>query len=100
MKKSIWYLIVLLIIASFVIVGCAQASSSPSPSATQPPATTQAPSTSISAPATTTQPSQTAGPSSTSPAAGGVIKIGHIRPLTGNMAMTSDIMVKSFDYAF
>jgi branched-chain amino acid transport system substrate-binding protein len=29
-----------------------------------------------------------------------VIKIGHLRPLTGNLAMTSDLMVKGFDLAF
>ncbi len=29
-----------------------------------------------------------------------VIKIGHIRPLTGNLAMTSSLMVKAFDLAF
>jgi branched-chain amino acid transport system substrate-binding protein len=30
----------------------------------------------------------------------GVIKIGHIRPLTGSMAATSEEMVKAFDWAF
>jgi branched-chain amino acid transport system substrate-binding protein len=34
------------------------------------------------------------------PASQEVIKIGHIRPLTGNLAATSDLMVKSFDLAF
>jgi branched-chain amino acid transport system substrate-binding protein len=29
-----------------------------------------------------------------------VIKIGHLRPLTGNLAMTSDLMIKGFDLAF
>ncbi len=29
-----------------------------------------------------------------------IIKIGHLRPLTGNLAMTSNLMVKGFDLAF
>jgi branched-chain amino acid transport system substrate-binding protein len=29
-----------------------------------------------------------------------IIKIGHIRPLTGNLAITSSLMVKAFDLAF
>ena len=34
------------------------------------------------------------------PATGGTIKIGHIRPMSGVMATTSDRMVKAFDFAF
>ncbi len=73
----------------------AQPSSTPSkPPATQAP-NTQAPAT--QAPSTTgAQPSSLA----TSPAAGEVIKIGHIRPLTGVMAQSSDRMIKAFDWAF
>ncbi len=102
MKKSIWFLIVLLIVASFVIMGCSQPSPTPPPSTTQPPASTTQPPATSKPPAstTTTQPTQTTPASSTPAASGGVIKIGHIRPLTGNMAQTSDIMVKSFDLAF
>ena len=38
--------------------------------------------------------------SPSSAATSGIIKIGHIRPLTGNMAATSNLMVKAFDLAF
>jgi branched-chain amino acid transport system substrate-binding protein len=34
------------------------------------------------------------------PATGGTIKIGHIRPISGVMATTSDRMIKAFDFAF
>ncbi len=79
----------ILALAVISLPGCS--SSTPAPS-TPSPAKTSATAT-TSAPATSTQPAQ-------SPAAKGVIKIGHIRPLTGNLATTSDLMLKSFDLAF
>ncbi len=90
MKKVIWFLVIVLILMSFFILSCGQPSPTPSK-----PTTTQTPSTSKPS-ITTTQPTSLA----TSPAAADVIKIGHIRPLTGNMATTSNFMVKAFDWAF
>ncbi len=100
MKRVIWYLIISAIMVSLLIAGCSQpAATTTPPASTKPVATSTVPSTqSTTAPQPgTTQPS----PSATTPAAaGGVIKIGHMRPLTGGMAATSDLMTKAFDWAF
>ncbi len=105
MKKVVWFLVISLILMSLIMVSCSQPSPTPSKAPTSQAPSTQAPSTqapSTQAPSTSKPPSTSAPPSSsaTSPAAGGVIKIGHIRPMTGNMAMTSDMMIKAFDFAF
>jgi branched-chain amino acid transport system substrate-binding protein len=52
-------------------------------------AATAAPTTTTAAPTETT----------VAPATGGVIKIGHIRPMSGVMAMTSEKMIKAFNFA-
>lgn len=64
--------------------------------------------TATTAPPTTAGPETTAGPVTTAAqetttsaaATTEVIKIGHIRPLTGPMAATSEEMIKAFDWAF
>jgi branched-chain amino acid transport system substrate-binding protein len=75
MKKAIWYLITIVLLTAFLAVGCSQSTT------TAPPASST----------TAIQPT---------PTPQGIIKIGHIRPLTGNMASTSDRMIKAFDFAF
>jgi branched-chain amino acid transport system substrate-binding protein len=52
--------------------------------------------------ATTTTTTTTVAPAETTTtvASAGVIKIGHIRPLSGVMATTSERMLKAFDFAF
>ncbi len=100
MKKVIWYLVISAIMVTLLIAGCSQPPATTTPPASSKPVTTStapsAPTTSAPQPSTT-QPSLSA---TTPAAAGGVIKIGHIRPLTGGMAATSDLMVKAFDWAF
>jgi branched-chain amino acid transport system substrate-binding protein len=72
--KFLFISILIVIVASLVLIGC----QAPPPST--PPTT---------APPTTTAP----------PAAAGVIKIGHIRPLTGHMAISGTRMIKGFQVA-
>lgn len=88
MRKVAWYLVIMVILVSFVIAGCSQPAPAPAPTPTPTPAPTPAP-----APAPTPAPAP-------APAAGGVIKIGHMRPLTGANAETSQVMIKAFDLAF
>ncbi len=91
MKRQVGFLVMLILLLSLITISCAQSSTpAPSPSSKPPPASSSTPATT---PATA--------PTSAAPAAGGgVIKIGQVLPLTGNMAMTASLMVKSFDYAF
>ncbi len=101
--KNIFIVITLaiILISSLTVMSC----STTSPTTTSPPTTTPASTTppvsspTNSSPSTTTKPT-TSTPSSTTTAAGGVIKIGHIRPLTGQQAMVSPRMIQAFDFAF
>jgi branched-chain amino acid transport system substrate-binding protein len=70
-------------VVSLVMVGCQNSATTPS--------ATKAP------PASSTAPSSQA---SSAPAAGGVIKIGHLRPMTGPMAAVSQEMTNAFNWAF
>jgi branched-chain amino acid transport system substrate-binding protein len=81
MKKIILLLLALLLVVSLVMIGCQKTANTP--------AATSAPPVSSSVAS-----------SSTTPVAGGVIKIGHIRPMTGPMAIVSQEMVKTFNWAF
>ncbi len=99
MKKLFLIMLLIVALASLLLSACSQSAPTPAPTTkaqttTSAPATTSAPSTSV--PATTSAPAT----SSTSTSAGAVIKIGHIRPLTGDQAMVSPRMVKGFDLAF
>ncbi len=78
MKRVIWYLIAVMVLASLLIVGCAL------PSASSSPATGQS---KTSAPASNASQTQT-------------IKVGIIYPLTGLMAMTGERMVTAVKFAF
>ena len=82
MKKLLPFVFCLVLIGSLILVSCAKTTST---------STTAQPSTSVpaSTPAATT-----------TPATGGVIKIGHLRPLTGPMAETSQEMIQAFNWAF
>ncbi len=79
MKNMMRYLIILVLFSILMISACSQHASNSQPSAAKAPAS-QAPAA--------TQATQ------------GIIKIGHIRPLTGNAALEAQMMVKSFDFAF
>jgi branched-chain amino acid transport system substrate-binding protein len=72
MKRLFLVLLVMTLVISFIFIGCAKPAPAPAPAPAPSPA-----------------------PTPVAP-----IKIGHIRPLTGNMAMVSDLMVKAFDFAF
>ncbi len=88
MKK--WFLISFVIVLTVLAIlgGC----TAPSPSTTAP--TSAAPTT---AAPKTTAPASTA--PTTAPSAGGTIKIGHIRSMTGPTAITNKAMVQGFDLA-
>ena len=79
---SVMLLVVLLAVGAFSAACGEEDSGTDSSAADAGPTTTLAP--------TTTLP----------PATGGTIKIGHIRPISGVMATTSDRMLKAFDFAF
>ena len=85
MKKLFPFIFCLILIGSLILVSCAKTTST---------TTAAQPSTSVpaSTPAATTTTAATA--------TGGVIKIGHLRPLTGPMAETSQEMIQAFDWAF
>ncbi len=105
MKKTfIMVILVIVLVSSLTLMSCTT-TASPTPSATtKAPASTTAPasSTTTSPPSATTKPTSATSttPAATPTAAGGVIKIGHIRPLTGQQAMVSPRMIQAFDFAF
>ena len=103
MRKTFILGLVLVFALAVVIAGCGssgQTATTAAPTTTGP-ATSAAPTT-AAAPATTAGPVTTAGETTTAAAGAttGTIKIGHIRPLTGAMAATSEEMIKAFDWAF
>jgi branched-chain amino acid transport system substrate-binding protein len=91
MRKTLILGLVLVFALAVVLVACGTSEET----------TTTAPPTTVG-PGTTAGPTTTAAQETTTTVAQttGVIKIGHIRPLTGAMAATSDEMVKAFDWAF
>ncbi len=94
-KTWITAFLVVILISSLTLMSCTSTSSTPTATtSTSAPTTKPAPAT--SAPSTSATSTTSASPA----AAGGVIKIGHIRPLTGDQAMVSPRMVKGFDFAF
>jgi branched-chain amino acid transport system substrate-binding protein len=89
MSKIVFSLAAIVAILALAMAGCSSTSAT----------TTTTPST--SSPQTSTAPlSTTAITTTAQPTPQGIIKIGHIRPLTGNLAMSSNLMVQAFDFAF
>jgi branched-chain amino acid transport system substrate-binding protein len=84
MKKSILFIVVALLVVSIVVVGCQGKATAPASSA---------------APAATSAKPASSAPASAA-ATGGVIKIGHLRPMTGSMAIVSQEMTAAFNWAF
>ncbi len=104
--KKILIPLVLVLIAALILVGCSSstpAPTAPASSSASAPTTSSAPPAPSAAPKTSAPPTSSAPASATSPTAAasqGVIKIGHLRPLTGGTAMQSQQMIQAFDFAF
>lgn len=95
--RKVWILGFVLVFAlGVVLAGCGTGDETTT--TTTPPTT--AGSETTAAQDTTTVSETTEGSETTAGQATEVIKIGHIRPLTGSMAATSEEMVKAFDWAF
>ncbi len=97
MKAKITWFLVVITVVSLILIGCSSSPTSTVPATSTPPSTTAQKTTPAAVPASMTSPAL---PTSTSTSQLLPIRIGHIRPLTGNLAISSAMMVKAFDFAF
>ncbi|MCL5734108.1 MAG: penicillin-binding protein activator [Actinobacteria bacterium] len=96
MKKPIFFVSMILVLLLVIGVLLAACGGNETTTTAAPTETTAASTQSTAAPTETSA----ASTETTAAATTGVIKIGHIRPLSGVMATTSDRMIKAFDFAF